>query len=142
MVSDQAVRLAAFRFLEEQTSSHGEVIPREILAQGFSFAGSQVRLIGPQGIFKPAALNVPISITTVPPTGAPPPYEDGFGSDGLMRYKYRGTDAFHPDNVGLRAARDRHMPLIYNYGIVPGRYLPTRSQTRAWRRFTTTPSWR
>jgi putative restriction endonuclease len=28
----------------------------------------------------------------------------------------------HPDNVGLRMAMKRHIPLIYFYGLVPGKY--------------------
>jgi putative restriction endonuclease len=39
-----------------------------------------------------------------------------------MQYKYRGTDAMHRDNVGLRLAMHRRSPLIYFYGLVPGWY--------------------
>jgi len=122
---DQRVRLAAFRFLEEQTLVHGDVLPRSVLAEGFVFEGRRVPLIGPQGIFRPAVLpDMPISITTVPPKqGAPPPYDDQLRPDGLLSYRYRGTDPDHPDNVGLRLALRRRAPLVYHYGIVPGRYL-------------------
>ncbi len=51
---DYRVRMAAFEFLEEQTQLRGEVLPREVLAEGFAFDGQRVPLIGPQGIFKPA----------------------------------------------------------------------------------------
>ncbi len=61
---DHRVRTAAFGFLEEQTQLRGEVLPREILAQGFVFDGQRVSLIGPQGIFKPALLaEMPLSIS-------------------------------------------------------------------------------
>lgn len=122
---DQRIRLAAFRFLEEQTALHGEVLPRSVLAAGFTFEGRRVPLIGPQGIFRPAVLpEMPISITTAPPReGEPPPYDDQLRPDGLLSYRYRGTDPNHPDNVGLRLAMQRRAPLIYHYGIVPGRYL-------------------
>ena len=53
---DARVRVAAFNFLAEQTRLLGEVLPRSLLAQGFAFEGSQVRLIGPQGIVKPSIL--------------------------------------------------------------------------------------
>ncbi len=33
-------------------------------------------------------------------------------------------DPRHPDNAGLRLAMQRQTPLIYLYGLVPGRYLP------------------
>src|SRR5690242_9197875 len=124
---DHRVRLAAFHFLEEQTQLRGEVLPREILAQGFEFEGQRVRLIGPQGIFKPALLReMPLSITTVPVVqGKPRPYEDLGGAEGLVRYRYRGTDPGHRDNAGLRLAMQRQAPLLYLYGVVPGRYMPS-----------------
>jgi len=123
---DHRVRLAAFRFLDDQTQLRGEVLPREILAQGFDFEGQRVPLIGPQGIFKPALLpEMPLSITTVPEVeGKRRPYDDQIGDEGLVRYRYRGTDPGHRDNVGLRLAMQRQAPLVYLYGVVPGRYMP------------------
>lgn len=123
---DHRVRLAAFQFLKEQTQIHGDVLPRQILAQGFQFDGQQVRLIGLQGIFKPAILPwVPLTITTVPEiANRPRPYNDEVGPDGLLRYRYRGQDPRHRDNAGLRTAMEKQIPLIYNFGIVEGRYMP------------------
>jgi putative restriction endonuclease len=65
---DHRVRLAAFQFLAEQTQCTPDgVLPRTILATGFSLNGTRVPLMGPQGIFKPAILpEMPISITTIP----------------------------------------------------------------------------
>lgn len=82
--------------------------------------------MGPQGIFKPAILrDAPLSITTAPPVeGKQAPYEDEVGPEGLLRYRYRGTDPKHHENVGLRTAMVRRLPLVYLYGILPGRYLP------------------
>lgn len=124
---DQRVRMAAFQFLEEQTQLRGEVLPREILEAGFTFEGRRVPLAGPQGIFKPALLpDMPLSITTVPVVqGKPRPYEDVVGDEGLVRYLYRGTEPGHRDNVGVRLAMQRQAPLIYLYGLVPGRYMPS-----------------
>src|SRR2546428_13546407 len=124
---DQRVRTAAFRFLEDQTQLRGEVLPREILAQGFAFEGQRVPLIGPQGIFKPALLpEMPLSITTVPEVeGKRRPYDDQIGDEGLGGYRYRGTDPGHRDNAGLRLAMQRQAPLVYLYGVVPGRYMPS-----------------
>jgi len=86
---DERVRLAAFAFLTEQTQRHGEVLPREVLAAGFQFEGQRVPLIGPQGIFKPALTDLPLSITSVPPVeGRERPYDDELGHDGLLRYRY------------------------------------------------------
>lgn len=123
---DTRVRTRAFQFLTEQTRPHGEVLPRDLLERGFDFEGRRVPLIGPQGIFKPALLaEMPISITTVPVReGEARPYDDGVGPDGFLRYRYRGTDPGHRDNQGLRLAMTRGAPLIYLYGVTPGRYMP------------------
>jgi putative restriction endonuclease len=122
---DAAVRSAAFNFLREKTLVHGEVLSRQILAEGFAFRYRRVPLIGPQGIFKPAVLSLPLSITTVPEVeGKPRPYDDSIGLGGEILYRYRGTDPAHPDNVGLRTLMRDQKPLIYLRGIVQGRYLP------------------
>src|SRR6058998_3065256 len=122
---DAAVRLRAFQFLTDQRQRFGEAsIPRAVLERGFDFESVRVPLIGPQGIFKPAILpEVPLTITTAPPVEhRDRPYDDGFIDGGFLRYRYRGTDPNHRDNVGLRTAMQRQTPLIYLHGIVPGFY--------------------
>ena len=116
---DTRVRNAAFDWLSRQVSIHDDVLPRATLAQGFDFNGRRVPVIGPQGIFKPRLMQVPLSITTAPKG----PYDDAIGSDNLLRYRYRGIDPTHRDNVGLRFAMSKGLPLVYLHGIVPGRYL-------------------
>jgi putative restriction endonuclease len=124
---DTAVRLRAFHFLGDLQRRHGEApLPRTVLEQGFEFEGTRIPLVGPPGIFKPAILPLlPLSITTAPAVeGRDRPYDDGFTPDGLLRYRYRGTDPNHRDNAGLRAAMLRETPLVYFHGIVPGLYEP------------------
>lgn len=123
---DHRVRLAAFRFLEDCTVRFGEAVPRQVLAQGFTFEGRRVPLASPQGIFKPAVLpEIPLSITTVPIVeGKVRPYDDEMSPDGYLAYRYRGTDPQHRDNVGLRKAMLRRVPLVYLYGLVKGWYRP------------------
>lgn len=118
-LQDTAVRHAAFSWLEQQVQLHGDVLPRTLLAAGFEFQGQRVPLLGPQGIFKPAIIDLPISITTVP-NG---PYDDGYLTESLIRYKYRGTDPQHRDNQGLRVAMKERIPLVYFYQVVRGKYL-------------------
>lgn len=89
-----------------------------MLAEGFAFEGDRVPLLGPQGIFKPRLCELPLSITTSP-NG---PYQDAVGTDGLIEYRYRGSNPAHPDNVGLRRAMAFQTPLTYFVGIDPGRY--------------------
>jgi putative restriction endonuclease len=123
---DQRVRLAAFRFLDHQRQLYGETVSRRVLERGFDMDGVRVPLLGPSGIFKPAVLELPLSITSVPPVpGKPRPYDDQIDSSGLLKYRYRGTDPNHRDNVGLRQAMTYRVPLIYFLGVVPGRYLPS-----------------
>src|SRR6266849_5543432 len=116
---DAAVRLRAFEFLTDQRRRFSEAsIPRSILERGFDFEGVRVPLIGPQGIFKPAILpELPLTITTAPPVEhRERPYDDGFIDAGFLRYRYRGTDPSHRDNVGLRTAMQRQTPLIADVG--------------------------
>jgi putative restriction endonuclease len=122
---DGRVRARAFEFLREQTALHGEVLPHSVLTGGFIFDGSRVPLLGPQGIFKPAVLpEMPLSIMTKAVVeGEARPYDDTLGSDGFLRYRYRGTDPDHRDNRGLRLAMRRGVPLAYLFGITPGRYM-------------------
>ena len=50
---DAAVRNAAFEWLRAQVDSVGDVLPRALLARGFTLEGHRVPLVSPQGIFKP-----------------------------------------------------------------------------------------
>jgi putative restriction endonuclease len=118
---DGAVRLRAFEWLKEQEDIHGDVLPRTLLERGFDFKGERIPLLGPSGIFKPRHLDLPLSMTTAPKG----PYDDSFSNDGYLLYRYRGTDLFHRDNVGLRQAMKGSTPLIYFHGVAPGRYLAT-----------------
>ncbi len=118
-VLDARVRAAAFEWLSDQVQRYGDVLPRDLLAQGFFLQDSRVPLVGPQGIFKPRLLELPLSITTAPDG----PYQDAFGPDNLLRYRYRGTDPTHRDNKGLREAMAKSLPLAYFHGIAPGRYV-------------------
>ena len=95
-----------------------------ILQQGFEFEGVRVPLMGPQGIFKPALLELPLSITTVPEVmGKERQYEDEIDAEGrVLHYRYRGSDPQHRDNVGLRRAMEGQLPLIYLFGLVPNLY--------------------
>ncbi len=116
---DLAIRLAAFQWLSDQVKVHGDVLPRPLLQKGFNYEGERVPLVAPQGIFKPRLLELPLSIATTPKG----PYHDTFGTDGLLAYKYRGSDQDHPDNSGLRRTMTLKLPLVYLHGIVPGKYL-------------------
>ena len=91
----------------------------------FQFRGQPLRLVVQTGIWKPAQLTAALTIrTTYTPPNQAPPYVDLQGDDGLVRYKYRGTDPNQSDNRALRDAMVRTLPLAYFVGIDRATYVP------------------
>jgi len=118
---DDQIRLAAFNWLEKQTITHGDVLPRDLLEDGFLYNGQKITLLGAKGIWKPRLMTYPLSITTI----SNGPYSDSFTNEGFLKYKYRGQNPNHPDNQGLRAMISIQKPLIYFHSIIKGKYLAT-----------------
>lgn len=104
-----AVRQAAFDWLRAPVVGHGDVLPRQLLAEGFTWQGTRVPLIGPQGIFKPMVCDLPLSIASIPDG----PYADRSYGNDYFHCRYRGTDPGHRDNAGLRTAMKRRIPLVF-----------------------------
>jgi putative restriction endonuclease len=122
--ADAEVRLQAFRFLEEQTRVHPNAIPWRVLLAGFHHDGRRVPLVSQQGIFKPAVCRLSLSIRTAPMVeGRDRPYDDELGAEGLLQYRYRGTDRSHRENDGLRTAMREKVPIVYLYGVAEGWYV-------------------
>lgn len=119
MLNDSKFRMAAFAWLEQQIALQGEVLDYRLLQKGLRLENTKIALVSMQGIFKPAMMETPLSIRT----SFGGPYNDSFGSDGLLKYRYRGTNRNHRDNVGLRTALNRRIPLIYFHGVARGKYL-------------------
>ena len=117
---DAAVREQAFLWLRDQARKYEFIVPRQVLQQGFAFQGQTITLVGPTGIWKPRVCELPLSISTTS-AGV---YEDGFTVDGLLVYRYRGTDPNHRDNVGLRRLMETGTPFIYFHSVIPGKYVP------------------
>ncbi|MFD0583093.1 HNH endonuclease [Dactylosporangium darangshiense] len=116
------VRLAMFRHLDQVSAKHPDGAPSDVI-NSFTFDGAPMRLVVQPGIRKPAILSAALTIrTTYTPPGAEAPYEDQFGPDGSLRYKWRGTDAAHPDNRALREAMVRRLPLAYFAPVTRGVY--------------------
>ena len=63
---DSHIRLAAFDWLKDQSTFWGDTIPREVLRTKFTYKETQIPLVSPQGIFKPAVCDLPLTITTTP----------------------------------------------------------------------------
>ncbi len=112
------LRIESFNWIKEQVRLHGDILPRSLLEKGFEIEGQRVNLVGAQGIWKPRGFDIPISITTKYRTH----YDDKVGKD-IFYYSYRGTDPYHRDNVGLRFAMQKQIPLIYFFTLVPGKCL-------------------
>ena len=122
---DERLRLSALAFLRTVQLRTGGPIRFEDVS-GFMFEGQRVPLMDIQrGIRKPRVLDAALSFRTVFASRPDQrPYADERGLDGYQRYKWRGTDFHHPENVALRRAMERRLPLIWFQGIAQGLYLP------------------
>lgn len=115
---DWMVRQHAFRYLEQLTAVHGDVLPWKPLQEGFEVDGRRITLIGARGIWTPAGLDLPISITTSPKD----PYGDEARDDGFLHYRYFQDDPSHRDNAGLRRCLHEGRPIVYFRAIARGQY--------------------
>lgn len=122
---DTRLRREAMAWLTVRTNDGLESIAKPDLLD-FTIDGQMFRLMDPQrGIRKPRQLTSALSISTVfRRAGEERPYEDTVGGDGFLRYKWTGQDANHMDNRGLRAAMEQKVPLIWFFGVGPGRFQP------------------
>lgn len=120
---DAEVRAAALAKIEQLRELHGGRIPRSVLLQGVSIRGERIPIWNYQkGIFKPAALGPQGAALSVQ-TSIESPYADEHDVDaGQITYKFRGTDPQHADNLALRRAGERQLPLIYLVAVDPGTY--------------------
>lgn len=111
------LRLAAMDWLRTFGDDH-EFTYRELAE--FQFEDQKVPLLDfTRGIRKPRGFRSALSVRT----GQAPPYADEAGEDGYLRYKIRGDDREHPENVALRRAMDDQAPLIWFMGVSSGLYL-------------------
>ena len=117
-LDDMAFRETAFAWLRARLLT-AESLSRQDLAE-FEFGGRRHRLVGTMtGIWRvkeysDAAISI---LTSYVPEGERRPYEDSVGEDGLLRYKWRGDNPNLADNVWLRNAMERRLPLIWFVGI-------------------------
>ncbi len=121
--SDDEVRAAALATVRRLRDAYGGRIPRAALMEGITIRGERIPIWNYQkGIFRPAALG-PTGAALSIQTSAASPYDDVHDADaGSISYRYRGTDPAHSDNVALRRAMERQLPLIYLVAVDPGYY--------------------
>jgi putative restriction endonuclease len=119
---DARLRAAMFAHLDRVSATNPGGVPSAVI-NSFEFEGQPLPLIVQPGIRKPAALSAALTIrTTFTPSGAVAPYEDEVGLDGVLRYKWRGTDPNLSDNQALREAMRRRAPLAYFAPVARGVY--------------------
>lgn len=131
---EERARATCFEALRQRQAVHGEVLPVDVLQEPVLVEGEPLALFLLQrGIHKPRQLDAALALTTTPPKqGADAPYADRFGGDGMFLYHYRDPRSSSArasaqaaaDNQAVRLAMQRRLPVIYFYGIVPGRYRP------------------
>lgn len=121
--SDDEVRAAALSQVRRLRDRHGGRIPRAALMEGITLQGVRIPIWNYQkGIFKPAVLGSRGAALSIH-TSAASPYDDAHDVEaGAIVYKYRGENPAHPDNVALRRAMERQLPLIYLIAVDPGVY--------------------
>lgn len=120
---DELLRAVVFARVGQLRDIYGGRIPRAELMRHVTIDDVAVPIWNYQkGIFKPAALGRDGAALSVQ-TSADSPYADEHDPDaGHFIYKYRGTDAAHPDNVALRRAWTDQRPLLYLVAVDPGFY--------------------
>lgn len=107
MDRDLAIREAAIRHCRLLSQQWGEAVPYEELARGFPFEGERLKLVGPQGVFKPKELrDGPLTLLSTLASSyedehldgevvlydyAPP--QRGYENDGLKRIAGMGRSA-------------------------------------------------
>lgn len=123
---DWPIRVAAFDALQRRVRQYGEVLPWELIDEGFTYQGETLHFANrARGIFWPRQMReTALSIkTTVPRQGREARYDDLFSDEGFL-YRFQGTDVEGRDNRRLVRAMELDAPLIYFYGIEPGAYRP------------------
>lgn len=122
---DAQLRASMFGHLDTLLSTSPDGSLPSSAINTFAFEGRPLRLIVQTGIWKPALLSAALTIrTTFTPPDQLPPYSDTERADGLVGYKYRGTDPNHADNRALREAMLQGLPLAYFIGVARGVYVP------------------
>ena len=92
--TDLEIRRTVFEWLTRHRDESGsEIFTRDELLY-WQFRGQRLPLVGPQGIWKPAQCELPLSISTI--VGGR--YEDSVDPvTNQLTYAYRGTDPNHRD---------------------------------------------
>lgn len=118
---DHALRVAAVRRARELADLYQDLVPRDVLLQGFDFNGHRVSFGSFQkGIHRSRLQQGPAALTLT--TSFRDPYGDEMGPGESFVYAYRGGSIDQADNRALRAACEMRVPLVYFRAVSPGQY--------------------
>lgn len=119
------LRWHAFKWLDELCTTYDYKVPSSQLRE-FIFEGERISLDDNQmGIRKPRMLTSALSIkTTYTRPSQEAPYADEEYPDGIIGYKYQGTDPNLYTNKALRSAWQEKRPLIWFVGVASGIFEP------------------
>lgn len=131
---DEAIRMSAFAALDQLMIGR-TVLPWSEVQARFAPPGFDhlLRFAGrAKGIFKPKEMSGVLSVRTVMPRkGRRVWYKDQYDSrdalyagDATVRYSFRGDDPASSDNLLLKDAVERRIPIIYFVAAAPAVYVP------------------
>ncbi len=134
---DQLLRTAAFDRVRDLSRRYNDLVPLDVLREGFSFAGRRISFGSFfSGIYRPRELHgrAALALVTAPPkSGKPAPYEDTFDeASGRLTYRFRDPGSAsvraiaqaESDNQTLIEAHRQGVPVVYFRGIAPSQYTP------------------
>ena len=134
---DRLLRLAAFDRVRELSDRYTDLVPLDVLKEGFTFDGRRISFGSfYSGIFRPKELHGSAAlalVTTPPKAGKPAPYEDTYDeTSGQFTYRFRDPASESlgslaqavADNLKLTEAHRLAVPVVYFRGIAPGQYTP------------------
>jgi putative restriction endonuclease len=119
---DHALRVAAHEHVRRLQAAYDDLIPRQVLLEGFHFEGHQISLGSFQrGIHRSRRQRGEAALTLF--TSPNSPYDDEIDeASGAIVYAYRAGSLTQSDNRALDAAFALQVPLIYFKGIEPSQY--------------------
>ena len=129
-IPDGELRAAAFLALRRLRDEQG-VLTAEDLQAGFEFEGARIPFAsGRRGIWKPKRMRHLLSIKTVHPRPGNRVWysdqytarEEVYRAEEHVTYAFQGKDPGSFDNQWLKEAMLHQVPLIYFFGVAPGRY--------------------
>lgn len=106
MLDETRIRLEAIHYVRELRERWVAVPSSEL--QHFTTGGRRIFLKGQQGIFKPAEMTDPLSITSTIDS----PYTDNPVEGSRVLYDFLPTSREY-ENVGLKRCAEAELPLIY-----------------------------